>query len=251
MKFLKLIPILFIFFGNISYKNEVHAEIKNLDDYKVLSNDSKKLSISTVEYFIKQGDKYINNEDFDKAKVYYLDARKLAKQLASFYSDLNSSFKGIDARIPNEMQRKGKQTLKILAVSNESKRLSISNVEYFIKQGDKYIKNGDFEKAKDSYLDARKLAKQLASFYSDLNSSFKGIDARIPNEMQSKGKATLQILAESNERLASLYIKTEKPEVAVPLLVETIRIMSPNSPEGKEAYERLTQLGFVETKFKG
>ena len=171
MKFLKLIPILFIFFGNFPYKNIVHAEIKNPEDYKVLSNDSKKLSISTVEYFIKQGDKYINNEDFDKAKGYYLDARKLAKQLASFYSDLNSSFKGIDARIPNEMQRKGKQTLKILA--------------------------------------------------------------------------------ESNDRLASMYIKTEKPEVAVPLLVETIRIMSPNSQEGKEAYERLIKLGFVETKYKG
>ena len=69
--------------------------------------------------------------------------------------------------------------------------------------------------------------------------------------MQKKGKQTLQILAESNERLASFYIKTEKPEVAVPLLVETIRIMSPNSPEGKEAYERVIQLGFVETKYKG
>ena len=171
MKFLKLIPILFIFFGNVSYKNEVNAEIKNPKDFRVLSNESKKLSIS--------------------------------------------------------------------------------NVEYFIKQGDNYIKNGDFEKAKDFYLDARKLAKQLASFYSDLNSSFKGIDARIPNEMQRKGKQTLQILAESNERLSSLYIKTEKPEVAVPLLVETIRIMSPNSPEGKKAYERLIQLGFVETKYKG
>ena len=171
MKFLKLIPILFIFFGNVPYKNEVYAEIKNPEDFRVLSNESKKLSIS--------------------------------------------------------------------------------NVEYFIKQGDKYIKNGDIEKAKDFYLDARKLAKQLASFYSDLNSSFKGIDARIPNEMQRKGKQTLQILAESNARLASLYIKTEKPEVAVPLLVETIRIMSPNSPEGKEAFERLIQLGFVETKFKG
>ena len=55
----------------------------------------------------------------------------------------------------------------------------------------------------------------------------------------------------SNERLASMYIKTKKPEVAVPLLVETIRIMSPNSQEGKEAYERLIQLGFVETKYKG
>ena len=171
MKFLKLIPILFIIFGNFKYKNIVHAEIKKPEDFKVLSIDSKKLSISNVEYFIKQGDKYINNEDFDKAKVYYLDARKLAKQLASFYSDLNSSFKGIDARIPNEMQSKGKQILKILA--------------------------------------------------------------------------------ESNERLASMYIKTEEPEVAVPLLVETIRIMSPNSQEGKKAYERLIQLGFVETKFKG
>ena len=171
MKFLKLIPILFIFFGNFPYKNVVQAEIKNPKDYKVLSSESKKLSIL--------------------------------------------------------------------------------NVEYFIKEGDKYIKNGDFEKAKDFYLDARKLAKQLASFYSDLNSSFKGVDARIPNEMQRKGKQSLQILAKSNERLASIYIKTEKPEVAVPLLVETIRIMSPNSPEGKEAYERLIQLGFVETKYKG
>ncbi len=171
MKFLKLIPIFFIIFGNVPYKNEVHAEIKNPKDYRVLSNDSKKLSIS--------------------------------------------------------------------------------NVEYLIKEGDEYIKSGDFDKAKDSYRDARTLAKQLASFYSDLNSSFQGIDARIPNEMQRKGKETLQILAESNERLASIYIKTETPEVAVPLLVETIRIMSPNSREGKEAYERLIQLGFVETKYKG
>jgi len=171
MKFLKLIPILFIFFGNVPYKNEVYAEIKNPEDFRVLSDESKKLSIL--------------------------------------------------------------------------------NVEYLIKEGDKYIKKGDFEKANDFYLDARKLAKQLASFYSDLNSSFKGIDARIPNEMQRKGKQTLQILAESNRRLASLYIKNQKPDVAVPLLVETIRIMSPNSPEGKEAYERLIQLGFVETKYKG
>tara|TARA_B100000073_G_C23444039_1_gene456542 strand:+ start:32 stop:547 length:516 start_codon:yes stop_codon:yes gene_type:complete len=171
MKFLKLISILFIFFGNFSYKDSVHAEIKNPEEFRVLANDSKKLSISNVEYFIKQGDEYIKNGDFDKAKEYYLNARKLAKQLASFYSDLNTSFKGFDARIPNEMQRKGKQILKVLA--------------------------------------------------------------------------------KSNERLASMYFKTQKPEVAVPLLVETIRIMSPNSQEGKEAYERLIKLGFVETKYKG
>ena len=138
---------------------------------------------------------------------------------------------------------------RVLAAKN--KKLSIDNVKYYLKEGDKFINSGDFDKAKESYLDARKLAKQIASFYSDLNTAFKGIDARIPLEVQGKGKETLQILAESNARLASLYLKTEKPEVAVPLLIETIRIMSPNSPEGKEAYERLIQLGFVETKYKG
>ena len=54
MKFLKLIPILFIFFGNFSYKNLVHAEIKNPNNYKVVSTNSKKLSISNVENFIKE-----------------------------------------------------------------------------------------------------------------------------------------------------------------------------------------------------
>ncbi len=169
MKFLKLIPILFIFFANIPYKNIVHADTKNSKDFRVLSNDSKKLSISSVEYLITQGDKY--------------------------------------------------------------------------------IKNGDFEKAKDYYKDARKLATQLASFYSDLNKAFIGVNARIPTEMQMKGKAILKILAEANSRLAALYIRNENPEVAVPLLVETIRIMSPDSQEGKEAYEILIQIGFVETTY--
>ena len=171
MKFLKLIPIFFIFFGSFPYKNIVHAEVKNPGEFKVFSVNNKKLSIAT--------------------EIYYL------------------------------------------------------------KKGDEFIQNGDLDNAKDSYLDARKLAKQLASFYSDLNTAFKGTDARIPNEMQRKGKAILQILAESNKRLASLYTKNETPEVAIPLLIENIRIMSPNSPEGKEAYEKLIQLGFVETKYKG
>ena len=138
---------------------------------------------------------------------------------------------------------------KVLSTNN--KKLSIANVEYYLTQGDEFIKNDDFDKSKKSYLSARKLATQLASFYSDLNKAFIGVDARIPNEMQKKGKESLQILAKSNSRLAALYIRSEKPEVAVPLLVETIRIMSPNSPEGKDAYKTLIQLGFAETIYKG
>jgi hypothetical protein len=171
MKFLRLIPILFIFIGVFPYDNLMRAEVNNPKDYKVLSNSNK--------------------------------------------------------------------------------TLSIANVKYFLEQGDQSIEAGNFDKAKEAYLNARKLATQLASFYSDINKAFIGVDARIPNEMQRKGKSALRILSETNKRLAALYIKNEKPDVAVPLLIETIRIMSPSSPEGKEAYNSLMKLGFVETTYKG
>ena len=118
MKFLKLVPILLIFFGNFPYKKLVHAEVKNPKDYKVLSNDSKSLSISNVEYYIKQGDEFIKDGDFDKSKDSYTSARKLATQLASFYSDLNRALK----ELMQEYQMKckeGKETLQILAEANE------------------------------------------------------------------------------------------------------------------------------------
>ena len=108
MKSLKIIPFLLVFFAVPLSENLVQAGDVNPKNYKVLSNN-KNLSIANVEYYLKEGDEFVKNGDFDEAKDSYLDARKLAKQLASFYSDLNSSFKGIDARIPNEMQRKGKE----------------------------------------------------------------------------------------------------------------------------------------------
>ena len=171
MKFLKLIPVIFIFLGVLPSSNFIYAKGKDANSYKILSSDNKKLSIP--------------------------------------------------------------------------------NVQAYITEGDSYIKNGDFEKAKSAYDDARNLAKQLAGFYRDLNISFKGLDARIPEEMVEKGKESIKIWAKSNARLAALYKSRSQPEVAVPLLVEIIRLMAPTSPEGKEAYKDLIQLGFVETEYRG
>ena len=171
MKFLRIIPFVFIFIGIQAYMNPSFAESKNANEYKVLSSTNKKLSIS--------------------------------------------------------------------------------DVQEFLTKGDNLVKNGDFETAKQTYDKARNLARQLAGFYRDLNGSFKGVDARVPLEMEKKGRKSIKIWAESNARLASLYKRKEQPEVAVPLLVEIIRLMTPNSREGKEAYENLLQLGFVETTYKG
>ena len=171
MKFLKLFPIIIYFFGIFTSARIVYAEVKNTSSYKVLSNDNK--------------------------------------------------------------------------------NLSIANVQSYISEGDTHIENGNSEEAKKSYDKARNLAKKLAGFYRDLNGSFRGLDARIPDEMDKKGRMSILIWAESNSRLAALYKSKNQPEVAVPLLVEIIRLMSPTSPEGKEAYKDLIQLGFAETPYRG
>ena len=145
----------------------------------------------------------------------------------------------------------GKDPNNYKVLSNSNKKLSIKNVQAFLTEGDLLIKNGEFDKAKESFDKARNLARQLAGFYGDLNGSFRGLDARIPAEMAKKGKKSLQIWAESNARLAAVYRRKNQPEVAVPLLVEIVRLMSPTSLEGKEAYKTLIQLGFVETQYKG
>ena len=171
MKFLKLIPIFFIFLGIVPHTDSVFANSEEANNYKILSNSNKKLSITNVKSYLAEGDGFINN--------------------------------------------------------------------------------GDYEKAKESYDKARNLAKQLSGFYRDLNGAFRGVDARIPREMDTKGRKSIKVWAEANSRLAALYKSKGQPEVAVPLLVEIIRLMSPTSPEGKQAYKNLNQLGFVDTPFKG
>jgi len=146
-------------------------------------------------------------------------------------------------------QSEDPKNYKILSVNN--KKLSISNVQDYLSKGDLLIENGNFEEAKENYDKARNLARQLSGFYRDLNSAFKGVDARVPIEMDKKGRESIKIWAKSNSRLAALYIRKKQSEVAVPLLVEIIRLMSPNSKEGNEAYENLIQLGFVNTSYKG
>jgi len=156
------------------------------------------------------------------------------------------AFSAIDDSLANS---KNPENYKVLSIKND--KFSIINVQNFLESGDDFVKVGNYDKAKESYDKARNLAKQLSGFYRDLSGSYRGLDARIPKEMEIKGRQTLKIWAESNAKLAKLYKSKNQPEVAVPLLVEIIKLMSASSPEGKSAYNDLLELGFVETQYKG
>ena len=118
MKVSKLIPIIFISLGIFSPANIVYSDSDDPSNYKVLSSNNKRLSITNVEAYLREGDNLIQSGEIEKAKDSFDKARNLAKKLAGFYGDLNGSFKGLDARIPREMAEKGKKSLQIWAESN-------------------------------------------------------------------------------------------------------------------------------------
>jgi thiazole synthase ThiGH ThiG subunit len=67
--------------------------------------------------------------------------------------------------------------------------------------------------------------------------------------MDDKGRETLNLLAEANLRLAALFRRQNQPEVAIPLLVEVVKTMTPTNETGRKAYQQLVELGFVVTPY--
>jgi len=120
-----------------------------------------------------------------------------------------------------------------------------------VAQGDAAAAAGKLAQAKVDYDNARLGCQNLARFYRNLSGAFRGLDARIPREMDQKGREAVELQSAINLRLASLLRRMNQPEVAVPLLVEVVQLMSPTSPQGQKAYQGLLELGFVTTPYAG
>ncbi|WP_259701661.1 MULTISPECIES: hypothetical protein [Synechococcales] len=126
---------------------------------------------------------------------------------------------------------------------------NLASINGLLVRGDAAVARGDLAAARKDYDLARDASLRLLGFYRDLSGSFRGLDARIPREMDQKGRESLETLAQANLRLAALLRRQNQPEVAVPLLVEVIKIMTPAREEGRRAYQSLVELGFATTPY--
>lgn len=125
----------------------------------------------------------------------------------------------------------------------------VKTVQGLLARGDAAAAAGNLAEARRFYDQAREASKQLLSFYRDLSGAFRGLDARIPREMDDKGRQTLDALVQSNLRLAALFRRQNQPEVAVPLLVEVVKTMTPGTEAGRKAYQQLLEIGFTTTPY--
>jgi len=124
-------------------------------------------------------------------------------------------------------------------------------VRALLARGDAAVAAGNLGEARRLYDEARTASRNLVGFYRSIAGAFRGLDARIPREMDDKGRQALDLLTQSNLRLAALLRRQGQPEVAVPLLVEVVSAMTPASEQGRKAYQQLLELGFVSTPYAG
>lgn len=141
------------------------------------------------------------------------------------------------------------EEIKSLAATGSA--FDINAVRSLIARGDAASAAGNLAEARRFYDQARDASRRLLGFYRDLSGAFRGLDARIPREMDEKSKQSLEYLVQTNMRLAALFRRQGQPEVAVPLLVEVVKVMTPTSEQGRKAYQQLLELGFVATPWYG
>lgn len=135
------------------------------------------------------------------------------------------------------------------ALEASSSPLNLGAVRNLLARGDAAAASGDLNAARRFYDQARDYCRRLLGFYRDLSGSFRGLDARIPREMDQKGREALELLSETNLRLAAVFRRQDQPEVAVPLLVEVVKVMTPASELGRKAYQNLVEIGFASTPY--
>jgi len=135
------------------------------------------------------------------------------------------------------------------ALDSTGSPLNLTAVRTLLARGDAAAASGNLPEARRLYDQARDYCRKLLGFYRDLSGSFRGLDARIPREMDQKGREALELLSEANLRLAAVFRRQNQPEVAVPLLVEVVKVMTPATETGRKAYQSLVEIGFAATPY--
>jgi hypothetical protein len=111
------------------------------------------------------------------------------------------------------------------------------------------ISSQNYTLAAQKLQESRQIFNQLSNFYQQLGSSFAGIDIRLADSNRTKAVETAQMRDEATYRLALVHRAQNKPELAVPLLIQIIRSQQPTRDLGKKAYQQLLELGFVDVPY--
>lgn len=147
-----------------------------------------------------------------------------------------------------ELGKKASQQLFELGFQDAS-LLSIPGGKRVLEDANAAISAQNYDLALKKLQEARQIFNQLSNFHQELASSFTGIDNALADDQRSKALESAQLRDQATYRLALVHRAKNQPELAVPLLIQIVRSQQPTRELGKQAYQQLFELGFVDSPY--
>lgn len=126
---------------------------------------------------------------------------------------------------------------------------SIEGGKRLMMEADQAIEAQQYDLAVEKLQNARQVFNQLSNFYLQLFNSFTGLDNAAAEAHRKKALDTSLERDRATYQLALVHRSQNKPELAIPLLIQIVTSQSPGIGLGKKAYEQLVEIGFVDTPY--
>ncbi|HEY9811475.1 MAG TPA: hypothetical protein V6D13_19275 [Halomicronema sp.] len=116
-----------------------------------------------------------------------------------------------------------------------------------IEEAKQAVGTQNYELAASKLSEARQVFNQLSSSYQQLAASYSSgnVDNRTADSCRKTALEMAQMRDEASYQLALVYRAQNKPESAIPLLVQITRSQQPTQELGQKAYQLLRELGYV------
>jgi len=135
------------------------------------------------------------------------------------------------------------------AANQSASIFSIEGGKRLMMEADQAIEAQQYDLAVEKLQNARQVYNQLSNFYLQLFNSFTGLDNAAAEAHRKKALDTSLERDRATYQLALVHRSQNKPELAIPLLIQIITSQSPGIGLGKKAYEQLVEIGFVDTPY--
>ncbi|WP_013322192.1 hypothetical protein [Gloeothece verrucosa] len=155
----------------------------------------------------------------------------------------------ITEETPNGEPTPNPDELRPLAQSDSL--LSLEGGEKLMQEASEAINTEKYDVAAAKLNQARRVFNQLSNYHLKLATIFSGIDRTVVEAQRSNALKSGQLRDQATYQLALVHRAQNKPELAVPLLIQVIESQNPTSEMGQKCYQQLYELGFVNAPLNG
>jgi hypothetical protein len=131
------------------------------------------------------------------------------------------------------------------SVGQANSPIGIAAGRALMSEAEGAIAQQNYTVAAEKLVAARKALNEVSTFYQNLSGVFVGIDNRVNSDLRALALDSAQVRDQASYQLAVVYRAQNRPDLAVPLLVEVVQSQQPTRELGQQAYQQLFELGFV------